>query len=290
MNNDYRLEDAEDAAVNKSRNLKRGLAAGAAIIGVGGVSAYAATNLSDNGSDADADPLTEDELLAAAKTVAEAAVESEEQPAPKAAAPEVIRVPVQDPELVIDETSVVYDEFGNVAVSYDSGKYNGKDFMVFDTDNNGKGDVLAYDANANGLYEEHEITRLDNESYNLGKGENLSVYVQDERGDMHQIWHGENRLYGAAMDGLDTLENSDDTSDIQNDFDLNEKTGEVYHHDLAENNPDYDNNGGEQYAASDENFADFGDVPDYGYNDNSNDYASYDSPNEAYDEGATYEA
>lgn len=289
MNNDYQLEDAEEAAVNKSKNLKRGLAAGAAILGVGGVSAYGATVLNNENSDVPADEaFSEEELTGAAQAVAEAATEEDapqEQPKPTPPAPEPVPLPEPEPELTVDESTIVYDEDGNIIATYDTGTYDGKDYIILDTDGNGMGDMVAYDANGNGLYEDNEISYLDNQSYEVGHGNVLAVHQYDEYGNTVEIYRGTNTAFHQlTQEGKLVAENPDDEWPT-NDFDPDDKTGEVYEHDLAENNPDYENNGGEQYASNEEYY----DEPDYGYTDPSGDLASYDTPDAGYDD-VTYDA
>lgn len=290
MNNDYQLEDAEDAAVNKSKNLKRGLAAGAAILGVGGVSAYGATVLNDaNAEGTDAEPITEEEFQATVETIAEAATEEDTPEAPQGGTHEVHPIPVQpetEPELVVDESSIVYDEDGNIVVTYDHGSYDGNEVLILDTDGNGKGDLVAYDENGNGVFEDHEIREMDNETYELGNGKEVAIYQQDSDGDFFEVHRAENNQFRSLV-GEEGLAHNVEPNDVwpENDFDLNDKTGEVYGDDLAQNNPDYDNQGGEQYADAGEYYEE----PDYGYTDPSSDLASYDGTTDTFDD-VTYDA
>lgn len=297
--NDYQLEDAENAAVERSRNLKRGLAAGAAVLGVGAASAYGASVLSDSdlSDELDVEPLTEEDVNDAANAFAEGAIAEDETSQPQYTAPtqETDETPVEpepeitvDPELQVNESAIIYDENGDIMASYDAGTYDGKDFIVVDSDGNGRGDILAYDENGNGIFEDNEIMAIDNETYELGQGEQFAMYQQDEEGNVNQIWQSDNSLFNHVAEGNGDMLPGSDISEINNDFDIDDKTGEVYYNDLAENNPDYDNNGGEQYAGFEDEFND--EMADFGYTDPSSDIASYDTPSDGFDEAALYDA
>lgn len=328
--NDYQLEDAEDAAVRKSKNLKRGIVAGAAVAGVAGVgtaSAYGASRLAESAHEAN-NELTEEDLLSGAEAgVAEAEDTTEsvhthhhhhtvvkenhvhihpdtDQTVNDPIPPEPI-----DPELQVEETAVIFDENGQIVTTYDAGTYDGKAFMVMDTDGNGKGDIMAYDENANGVFEENEISYLDNETYEIGQGQNLAIYEQDSNGNVNLVQVQENPL-------LDPMAHVDDRGgdnidEIHNDF-LDEKSGEVYGRDLAENNPDYNNHDDAQqytahmdapevqetYTAHEEvsyeepapEYHAEAEVTDYGYQDPSNDMASFDSSSDSIDDSTFYDA
>ena len=289
--NDYQLEDAENAAVNKSKNLKRGLAVGAAVVGAGAATAFGATKVAEGMHSNDEPELTAEDLEAAAQagadgSTADAVKEANQQPTVKQTTVEVHpEDKVVDPELSVEETALIYDENGDYIGSVDSGTYDGKDFMVLDTDGNGKGDIMAYDENGNGIYEDHEIVYIDNETYDMGQGSRLSAYQQTEDGDVVKIYDQPNTGRFAQVEprheGID---------DIHNDFE-DEKTGEEYSHDLAENNPDYNNHAEDNnYSAgmSDDIQNDFTDIePDYGYNPPADDMTAY---NDSFDDGANYDA
>lgn len=285
--NDYQLEDAEDAAVRKSKNLKRGLAIGGAVIGAGTASAYAATTLNDNDETVDTE-LTPDDIVGGAQAAADAANEVAEEataqaaPAPKA---ETHKVAHEDakPQVSVEESTLLYDEDGNYIGAVDEGKIDGKSFAIIDSDGNGKGDIIAYDKNGNGIFEDDEFSIMDNETHTMGKGDTLAVYQRDEWGDYEQVQRGPNLghqppLVASRDSHHIELDETDDISDIRNDY-QDEKTGEVYHDDLAENNSDYYNKDeAEQYTASvDSN-------EDYGYTEQTDDLASYDHGiDESYD-------
>lgn len=285
--NDYQLEDAEDAAVRKSKNLKRGLAIGGAVVGAGAASAYAATTLSGNDEAVDTE-LTPDDIIGGAQAAADAANEVAEEanaeaaPAPKA---QTHKVEHEDhkSDINVEESTLLYDEDGNYLGAVDEGTINGKSFTIVDTDGNGKGDIIAYDKNGNGIYEDDEISYMDNKTHIMGQGENVAIYRRDEWGDFDKVQSGpnfgNNQAYFASRDNQDIVDydGKDDIYDIRNDY-QDEKTGEVYRDDYAENNSDYYNKAeAEQYTASTDS------NEDYGYNEH-DDLASYDNGvDESYD-------
>lgn len=241
---DYQLDEMEDAAVNKSKNLKRGLLAGAGVLGVGGTAAFAASQMSSD----DEAPLTSEDLLAGANAGAENIEDAQEEATAQdnntthETVKEVHHTYVvennggesgshpgagEELDVNVRESSVLFDEEGNIVSTIDAGTVNGKDFMVIDNDLNGKGDVLAYDANGNGVYEDNEIVQLDNNSWEMGKGQEFHAYAQTEDGDIVEVY-------------VDDPNGKSDIADIHNDFE-DERTGEIYENDLAQNNPDYNN-------------------------------------------------
>lgn len=314
---DYQLDEMEDAAVNKSKNLKRGLLAGAGVLGVGGTAAFAAHQM-NSGSEDDV-TLTSEDLLEGANAASDNVDEAiggdaaeQAQPAQQTIVKEVNHTYVVENqgeahgeegtelEVNVRESSVLFDEDGNIVSTIDAGTVNGKDFVVMDTDLNGKGDVLAYDANGNGYFEDNEIVTLDNQEWEMGKGESFHAYARTESGDIVEVF----------TDG-DGTHDDGDIADIHNDFD-DERTGEYYSRDLADNNPDYQNEDNQRvgFEGSNDDLAQndyddsYGIEPeqefayedgsyeepvDYGYNEtSSDDMASFDGGAETFDD--TFEA
>lgn len=285
--NDYQLDEMENAAVEKSKNLKRGIIAGTAALGVGGAAAYAASNIMDPDASEEV-ILTTDDLLAGANAGAE------DEPQEEAAAQTTQEVnvnhhiiidnpepPVHDPDIQVDETAILYDENGDVISVYDSGTIDGMDWVAVDTDLNGKADAIGIDENRNGIIEENEIYAMDNQSYQMGQGEHLSAYKYNEDGDIEKVYGDHN--YTAYDDNR-----HNEMDEIHNDWD-DERSGETYHDDLAENNIDYNNRGGEQFNASvDEPYHEpealTGSEEMYAYNNESESYGSDDF---AYNDDAT---
>lgn len=64
---DYQLDEMENAAVNKSKNLKRAGVIGAAVLGVGGTAAYGASQLNNPVEAEETAELTSEDLLAGAE-------------------------------------------------------------------------------------------------------------------------------------------------------------------------------------------------------------------------------
>ena len=311
-NNDYQLEDAETAAVNKSKNLKRGLAIGGAAAVASGATAFGATKLAGSLHDELTDELTSDDLLAGAQagadgSTADAVVEETPQTHVHEThyhfhntAPEPAPEPTPEPQLAVDETAILLDENGEYIAAVDSGTYDGKSFMVLDTDGNGKGDMLAYDENNNGVYEDNEITYIDNETYQMGQGSNYTAYQQNQNGEFDQIYSDHNPSQGYYAQANP----SNDIRDIRNDFE-DEKTGEVYTRDLAENNPDYNNHDdARQYSAGMDDIVndapetpqDYNDYdpaagePLYGYQEPDYLDSSNDATDTSFDDASIYDA
>lgn len=295
-NNDYQLEDAENAAVQKSQNLKRGLAVGAGVVAAGGA-AYAATQMSGGGG-SDTPEVSADDILAGAQAAADAAADSAD-PATATVVhdthhteshvhvhhhhPQPTPNPGQnpggdhEPNVEVQESSLLYDEDGNYIGAVEEGVIDGKNFKIIDSDGNGKGDLIGIDENGNGIYEDNEISYMDNESYDIGNGKTVSIYQQDETGEPVLVARGTpDEIIPSIADNNNP--GGDDIDNIRNDFE-DEKTGEVYKDDLAENNPDYNNHAEDnlytaQMETSDNNpgyiTAEIEDVqPDYGYGENS---------------------
>lgn len=254
MNNDYQdyqLEDMENQAVNNSNKYKKAAVIGAAALGVGGTAAYAATKIGDN---TPADELTADDILDAAEAGAvdgEVINETQTTAAQTAAQPtEEVHVhnhyyttpEEQTPEVTVEETGIVVDDEGNIVNTFDRGTIDGKEFIAMDTNGNGAADVLAYDENGNGVFEDREIVAMDDQSYMIGNGNELHAYHQDVNGNLTNI----DDIAFADLHQPDGY-NDDDVSRIHNDF-SDEKDG-VYHDDLAHNNPDYRNDEGNDYNA-----------------------------------------
>lgn len=266
--NDYHLDEMENAAVNKSKNLKRGLAIGAGVLGVGGTAVAGTTHYMHNHESADSPvntPLSEEDILAVANAGGIEDTTDNQSSAQTSASGNTHHVDevhvtqhivVDDPNqnvqptqdvIVINENGMITDEEGNIISLHESGTYNGMDYVVFDRDLNGKGDLLAIDENRNGVIEDHEIHQLDNKSYELNHPREMAWYVQTEEGDIVNTGTTVN------VNDLQANNNFDPEPEIiHNDFD-DERTGEIYRGDLAENNPDYYNRGGEQYSAEMEN-------------------------------------
>lgn len=274
-NEDYQLEELENAAVNKSGNAKR-IAAAAGLFTTGGAAGYAATQFSTGGEDEPAlEPLDDNSgENAGANQVQEPKPQPQpvtHQPEPKATTPD------DGPDVSFDKTTHYYDEDHNLVASAEEGTIDGKDFGLYDIDGDMKADVLVYDENGNGVYDENE--------YALLEGRN-----QISMG--HEATQHEDIFLASRAPEPEPLPEPDPDiiyyedkgyvdNDVHNDFE-DEKTGEDYSHDYADNNDDY-NNG--EHSASSENesnyaYDDAKDDTDYV----SNDFAANDTADSTFDD------
>ena len=80
-NEDYQLEELENAAVNKSNNAKR-IAAAAGLLATGGAVGYAASNIPGGSDEEPIETLTEEELDEVADAGASQVQEPVEKPQP----------------------------------------------------------------------------------------------------------------------------------------------------------------------------------------------------------------
>ncbi|MCM1369430.1 MAG: hypothetical protein NC204_03560 [Candidatus Amulumruptor caecigallinarius] len=298
--NDYQLDAMEDAAVNKSKNLKRAAIAGAAVLGAGATVAYGATHMLH---DENGDELTEADFVAAADASADnVSVNTTPQSSGSVsnnagtnaggqASPQTAQ---SDADVTVDKTTLVFDEDGDIVATVDSGTVDGKSFAVFDTDLNGRGDVVAIDMNGNGVYEENEIVYSDNVSYAMGQGKSIAAVEINDEGEVNPVYptglegnpihlavnqtHHEGEKDTFLGDHHEHYYNDDDLSDHY----YAERGGEQYVSD-SERNPESlmaqvdardadddfasDNNGGEYgeyYAEAD---TPDGEIIDYGYSE-----------------------
>ena len=229
-NEDYQLEELENAAVNKSGNAKR-IAAAAGLFATGGAAGFAATQIPVGETETELDGLENDEsgVDAGAPQVSEPEQkpQSNTQPKPE---PEP-----KEPEVTFDKTTHYYDEDHNLIATEEEGTIDGKDFSLYDVDGDMKADVLAYDENGNGFYEDHEYVAL------YGKDQIAMGHEATEHNDIFLATNNpvEPDPYDPDPYYIDGEKGYADNT-IHNDFE-DEKTGESYSHDYADNNDDYDN-------------------------------------------------
>lgn len=253
-NNDYQLEELEDAAVNKSNNAKR-IAVAGGLFAAGGAVGYAATNIPVD-SESEAELLTEEDLKgvadAGASQVHEPEVKPQPQTPPQAPKSEP-EAPKEEVDISFDKTTLYYDENQNLVGTAEQGTLNGHDFILVDVDNDMRADILAYDADGNGVYNEDEIIELSgNDQIAMGHAttqhdvEFLAVNTPDL----------DIELYPDSEFNIDNEKDlAYSNEEIHNDFE-DEKTGEDYSHDYAENNENYNNNGDvEHYSANSHEYA-----------------------------------
>ena len=154
-NDDYQLEELENAAVNKSNNAKR-MAAAAGLLATGGTAGYAASNISTGSAEETEDILSEEDL--------------ESQTPPQTPHDSEVNGTTQEEvNIDYDKTTHYYDEDHNLVMTTEEGTIDGKDFLLVDYDNDSEADIIAYDENGNGTYEQNEVHALgDNEHIAMG--------------------------------------------------------------------------------------------------------------------------
>lgn len=231
------IDDYENMAVQKSNVAKR-VAAGAAVF-VGGAAvgaAYAATQPSEG---EDSVPLTAEDVVNGADVTSEYQAEPvAEQPAEKVV---VVEKPVEKPSVEEPEkSSVTWDETTNYYVgddkvmSVEEGTVDGHKFALMDVDGDGHADLLAVDVDNNGRFDDNEVV----------------TYTEEDHVHMgHQTAHVTEQHYNSVDDITPTYDGQNYVAQnqthqedvIHNNFE-DEKTGESYHGDYAENNPDYNPN------------------------------------------------
>lgn len=261
------IDDYENMAVQKSNVAKR-MAAGAAVFvggaAVAGGAAYAATQPSDT---EESTPLTAEDVVNGAD------VTSKYQPETVAEQPTTEKVVIVEKHVEkqsVEETeksSVTWDETTNYyvgdekVVSVEEGTVDGHKFALMDINGDGHADFLAVDVDNNGRFDDNEVV----------------TYTEEDHVHMgHQTAHVTEQHYNSVdeitpnYDGQNYVaQNQTHQEDvIHNNFE-DEKTGESYHGDYAENNPDYNpnvdgDNGNDNYLAENDS---------YGQNDNDNYFA-----------------
>lgn len=267
-NDDFQLEELESAAVKKSNNAKRAAAIGAAMAGSGAVGAAGATivNNMTGGEQNPEDVLSPEDIESGAQVGADQVqapqAEQPEQAAPVAKTPPAAQQPHHeepaqpqpqpgdDVDISFDKTTHIYDENNELLATTEEGTLEGKSFTLIDVDGDMNADVLAYDADGNHYYSENEIVML-SESDQIAMGNPTSQH--------EDVWVAVNEPvepdpFEEPLDPFDIEDEKElaDNEDIHNDFE-DEKTGESYSHDYAENNENYNNDGDvEHYTASSE--------------------------------------
>ena len=269
-NEDYQLEELENAAVNKSNNAKR-IAAAAGLLATGGAVGYAATNIPTGEGEEPVETLTEEDLESVADTGASQVQEPEAkpqpvQPQPQPATPVQPTPPAQDEvDVSFDKTTHYYDEGNNLIMTTEEGTINGHQFKLADVDGDMRADILGYDADGNGVINEDEIMGLS------GKDQIAMGHATAQHEDQFIAIHEPDpEPYIEPYNINEEKDYADNT--IHNDFE-DEKTGETYSHDYAENNEDYNNGEVEHYSAESSDDSDYAyededkEESDYEYND-----------------------
>lgn len=257
------IDDYESMAVQKSNVAKR-VAAGAAVFvggaAVAGGAAYAATQPSEG---EDSVPLTAEDVVNGADVTSEYQAEPvAEQPTEKVV---VVEKPVEKPSVEEPEkSSVTWDETTNYYVgddkvaSVEEGTVDGHKFALMDIDGDGHADLLAVDVDNNGQFDDNEVVTYTEEDH-VHMGHQTARVTEQHYNSVDDItpnYEGQNYVAQNQTHQEDV---------IHNNFE-DEKTGESYHGDYAENNPDYNpdvdgDNGNGNYLAENDS---------YGQNDNDN--------------------
>lgn len=237
------VEVYEDAAIKRSR-IARNVAVGAALATGGGIAGAAVTdNLSGTSpaleTDIDSDDIIEGATIADGPKVEETTEYVHvQQPAPASASPTAPAESTEpaEPEIAWDDSETLYVD-GEKAMSMEKGKIDGHDFMLIDEDGDDIADYIAVDSNNNQQFDEDEIVRLSHY-------DNVRMGHETAHSSEHYLHTG-----GMFNDEGATA----DAGEIHNNF-QDEKTGENYHGDYAENNNDYnpDAESGNYYAGLNE--------------------------------------
>lgn len=257
-NSGMNIEDYEDLAVRKSNVAKKvaigaGVAVGGAAV-VGGT-AYAATNMFGH-DDVTEDPLTADDLVEGAEVAEDFKPVEETQETSHVVYVEKPAAPAPEPD-ASDEIEVTWDETtnynvdGETLMTVEEGTVDGHHFALADVDGDGHADVLGIDMNDNGQFEENELQYYSYDDH---------VHMGHETAHTHDINYmggaggQENEQYLAYEDEY----RGQGQDIIHNNFE-DEKTGEEYHGDYAENNPDYNpradiDYGHNEYLAEDHHY------------------------------------
>lgn len=222
-NNDYQLEELENAAVKKSNNAKR-IAAAAGLLATGGAAGgaagYAATPQRPNVDMDEVDELSTEEMDGTLETAANQVHEPEPTPQPHSGHNPHKPQPAKDDDVDVsfNKSTNYYDEDGNLVMVSEEGKVNGHDFTIVDADADGKGDLLAIDANGNGVYEDDEIYALTgSEQIDMG---NATHYHED-------VYLANNTPEPEHVEPYDIYEEKDMAQDTHKNM-ADEKEGEVY--------------------------------------------------------------
>ena len=134
---------------------------------------------------------------------------------------------------------------GKVA-SVEEGTVDGHKFALMDIDGDGHADLLAVDVDNNGRFDDNEVVTYTEEDH-IHMGHQTAHVTEQHYNNVDDIvpnYDGQNYIAQNQTQQEDV---------IHNNFE-DEKTGESYHGDYAENNPDYNpdvdgDNGNDNYTA-----------------------------------------
>ena len=178
-----------------------------------------------------------------------------EQPTEKVV---VVEKPVEKPSVEEPEkSSVTWDETTNYYVgddkvaSVEEGTVDGHKFALMDIDGDGHADLLAVDVDNNGQFDDNEVVTYTEEDH-IHMGHQTARVTEQHYNSMDDVtpnYDGQNYVAQNQTHQEDA---------IHNNFE-DEKTGESYHGDYAENNPDYNpnvdgDNGNDNYLAENDSY------------------------------------
>lgn len=242
------VDEYENMAVEKSSTAKRVFATGAAMLGASAVSSAATYHVTRPAPTPVVDDITVDDVIDGADV---ATTYQEEVHKSDTKVVNVSKEPkAHEPNVVWDKSESVYLN-GERISTVESGTVDGHKFELRDNDGDGIADELRADEDGNGEFDENEITTL-TAADNIKMG--------------HQVAHSERHdvvVFGEF--GSETGEEVAQDENIHNDWE-EEKTGESYDNDYAENNSDYtpDADTGYYTASVDEEYIQNDDVTDFG--------------------------
>lgn len=243
-NEDFKIEELENETSNKSQKAKR-IAATAGIIAAGGVGGYAATTMLNSGESETIDESDLDSVNAGANQIEP---EKPTQPAPRAPQPEPTAPGESEDntgDITIDKTTHYYGQDGELIATQETGTYLGRQFELTDVDGDKQADYFGYDYNGDGAVDLSETERLTSGNQiamGHATSEHEDVFLKDNN-PIDPYYSGEtDDPWGSDNNGDPFGDKPDPFEDpIDNDF-ADEKTGEDYGGDYAENNDDYNNN------------------------------------------------
>lgn len=264
------VDDYENMAVQKSNVAKR-VAAGAAVFvggaAVAGGAAYAANQTDDT---TDETPLTEEDIVNGAgvgdtykqetqevqTTERVVYVDRPEQPSKPEHTDDDTAAAEDETKITWDETTDYYVD-GNKMGSIEEGTIDGHKFMLVDNDGDSHADYLAIDVNDDGRFDSDEVVAYSPSDH---------VHMGHDTAHTTEKYYSADEINGTDNGGLAQNDNNggnvqDDNNHgngqndmIHNNFE-DEKTGESYNGDYAQNNPDYNPHGQvDDYDAHNDNY------------------------------------
>lgn len=250
------VEDYENMAVQKSNTAKRVAAGAAVLVGGAAIAGGAAYAASPDTNPAD-EALTVDDVVNGAE-VAEAYQPVEETHETQTTTQYVyVEKPAAEEEaeesdVTWDETKNFYED-GEKTGSVEYGTVDGHKFALVDVDGDEHADGLFIDMNNNGEFENDELVATYDPSDHVHMG--------------HETARVTNNYDHTAPDYIYTVDDpgnevAQNNGMIHNNFE-DEKTGESYHDDFAENNPDYNPDaydGNDNYLAENNSYDEGDDV------------------------------